>query len=114
MFDAYHFRERMFTKDEIEALLSRDVERVLEQFATEQSVVVGDRVYSPFWLYINTPEDIKAAGITAEMIEEKLPLYAEFNFTEEATLAFEEKLSEFVGREVVLMNERAVVGEVGE
>jgi sulfur carrier protein ThiS len=42
------------------------------------------------------------------MIEEKLHLYAEFSFAAEATLAFEAKLSGFLGRDVVLAEERAM------
>jgi hypothetical protein len=36
------------------------------------------------------------------MVEEKLELYAEFDFTDEADEAFSEKLSEFLDEEVSL------------
>jgi len=36
------------------------------------------------------------------MVKEKLPLYSEFNFTDEAEKSFEKKLSEFTGSKVSL------------
>ena len=42
----------------------------------------------------------------AEMIDKVLDLYAELPFTEEAEIAFEEKLSEFVGEEVSFSERR--------
>ena len=54
------------------------------------------------WVYAKTPEDYKDVGITPKMIEEKLPIYAAFGFTDEAREAFEAKLSEFLGWEVSL------------
>jgi len=103
-----YFMSMKFTDDEIEAFLSRDVEIVMNQFATEHAIIINDKFFTPFWIYINTSEAYAEAGITLEMIQEKLPLYAEFSFTAEATLAFEKKLSEFLGRDVVLANERVL------
>ncbi|MDR0326112.1 MAG: hypothetical protein LBI19_08485 [Oscillospiraceae bacterium] len=101
------FRDRKFTDAEIEALLSRDAATVLEHFATEKAVVIGDKVYSPVWLYLHTPEDYEKAGITIEMLEEKLNLYGDFNLTAEAAKAFEAKLSEFTGQSVTLEQRQA-------
>ena len=97
-----YYMSRKFTDAEIAALLSRDMETVLAQFATEHAIVIGEEVFSPFWLYVNPLENFTEVGLTPEMVEEKLELYAEFHFTEEAEAAFEEKLSEFLGREVRL------------
>jgi hypothetical protein len=99
---ADHYRDYKFNEAEIEALLSRDPATVLRHFATEQSIVIDDRVYPPAWLYLHTPEDYERVGITPEMVAEKLELYAAFNFSYEARAAFEEKLSEFIGETVEL------------
>lgn len=91
-----------FTEEDIAVLLARDSRIVATHFATEYAIVINDRVYSPSWLYYHTSEAYRAAGITPEMLTEKLPLYAEFNFTAEAVEAFEAKLSEFMGSDVSL------------
>jgi hypothetical protein len=96
------FEDIIFSESDIEALLSRDEEIITAHFSESTAIVIGDRAFSPVWLYLHTPEDYAAVGITAEMLEERLELYSEFNFTLEATLAFEEKLSEFMGVDVVL------------
>ena len=99
----------IFNDDEISALLSRDAERVNAVFANEHAIVIGDKAIPPAWLYLHTPEDYARVGITPEMVAEKLPLYAEFYFTDEADAAFSEKLSEFVGREVSLKQIRSQI-----
>jgi hypothetical protein len=100
--NAEYFRGRKFTDTEIEALLSRDAATVLEHFANDYAIVIEDRAYTPFWLYFHTPEDYEKAGITAEMLEQKLDLFGDFNLTAEAARAFEAKLSEFIGESVSL------------
>jgi hypothetical protein len=102
------YASTIFFDDDIEVILSRDEAAILAHFATEYVIVIKDRVYSPAWIYWHDIEAYKTAGITSEMIQERLHLYAEFPFTDEATLAFELKLSEFLGREVVLINERVM------
>jgi hypothetical protein len=89
-----------FTDEEINAIVSLDEVRILEHFVSDYSIFHDGRVFSPAWLYWHTPDDYERAGITSEMIEEKLDLYAEFNFTAEAAEAFELKLSEFIGNDV--------------
>jgi hypothetical protein len=98
-------RTAVFSDEGIAALLTRDEAIITAQFATEHAIVIGDRAYSPYWIYLHTPADYQAAGITPEMLAEKLPLYAEFGFTDEAREAFENKLTEFVGVEVSLARE---------
>ncbi|MDR2569839.1 MAG: hypothetical protein LBD23_06025 [Oscillospiraceae bacterium] len=95
-----------FSDEEIEIFTSLDEARILEYFISEFSIFHDGRGFTPSWIYHHTLEDYEAVGLTAEMIEEKLHLYAEFSFTEEATLAFEAKLSEFLGRDVILANEQ--------
>jgi len=108
LFNDDYYRRNIFTDDEINALLSRDEATILKAFASDYSIVVNERLFSAAWVYTRSIEDIKAAGITSAMLEEKVPLYAEFSFTDEATLAFEAKLSEFLGRDVVLASERVL------
>jgi hypothetical protein len=107
-FNDDYYRRDIFTDDEINALLSRNEATILKAFASDYSIVVNERIFSAAWVYTRSIEEIKAAGITSTMLEEKLHLYAEFSFTEEATLAFEAKLSEFLGRDIVLINERVL------
>jgi hypothetical protein len=97
----------IFTDEDIEALISRCEATVTAQFAEETAIVIEDRAFSPAWLYLHTSEAYEEVGITPEMVEEKLELYAEFNFTDEADEAFSEKLSEFLGEEVSLKKIRS-------
>jgi hypothetical protein len=91
-----------FTEEDIEIILTLDEAKVLERFATEYVIVHNGRGFSPSWIYWHSIEDYRAVGITPEMIAEKLPLYAELGFTDEARTAYEMKLSAFMGRDVVL------------
>jgi hypothetical protein len=91
-----------FTDEEIDIILSLDEARILEHFISDYAIFHEGRGFTPAWIYWHSAEDYKTVGITAEMLEEKLDLYSEFSFTLEATLAFEEKLSEFMGVDVVL------------
>jgi len=91
--------EYKFTDAEMAAILSRDAVKVLEQFASEYAIVVGDKAYALVWLYYRSTEDYKKAGITPEMVSQKLEsgLLSVFDFTDAATTAFENKLSSFIG-----------------
>jgi len=91
-----------YTNEEINIICSLDEARIAEYFVSDYSIVIGDMIYPPAWVYFNSFGDYEAAGITPEMIEEKLDLYAEFSFTAEAAEAFEAKLSEFMETDVVL------------
>jgi hypothetical protein len=101
--DDYH-KQDIFSSADLEALLSRDEKIITAKFATKQAIVIGDRAYSPIWLYSHSSDDYKAAGITQGMIEDKLELYGEFNFTAEAAEAFGKKLSAFTGTDISLDN----------
>ena len=92
----------MMTSEQVDILFSGSEEAVTNEFASEYSVVVGENAYCPNWLYINTIDDYTAAGINAEAVKKKAPLYSDFAFSEEARKAFSEKLSEFIGEEVVI------------
>lgn len=92
----------MMTSEQVDILFSGSEEAVTNEFASEYSVVVGENAYCPNWLYINTIDDYTAAGINAEAVKKKAPLYSDFAFSEEARKAFSEKLSEFIGEDVVI------------
>jgi hypothetical protein len=94
--------DKIFTDFDIATLLTRDEAIITAQFAEETAIVLGDRAFSPAWVYLHTPADYARAGITPAMIQEKLPMWQEFGFTDEARAAFEGKLTEFVGVEVSL------------
>jgi len=95
--------DRIFTEEDIAAILTRDPAIITAQFAQETAtIVINDMAFSPAWLYLHTPEDYEEVGITPEMIKENLDLYSEFHLTDEADEAFSEKLSEFIGEEVSL------------
>ncbi|MCL2637261.1 MAG: hypothetical protein FWD48_02720 [Oscillospiraceae bacterium] len=102
------FGYRVFTDEDIAALLTRCEETVTAQFATEATIVIGNRAFSPSWINLHTLEEIQAVGITPQMIEEKLPIWSDLVISAEIETSFDEKLSEFLGRDVVLINERAV------
>lgn len=92
----------MMTSEQVDILFSGSEEAVTSGFASKYSVVVGEKAYCPNWLYISTIDDYKTAGIDAEAVKAKAPLYSDFAFSEEARKAFSEKLSEFIGEEVVI------------
>lgn len=92
----------MMTSEQVDILFSGSEEAVTSGFASDYSVVVGENAYCPNWLYISTIDDYKAAGIDSEAVKAKAPLYSDFAFSEEARKAFSEKLSEFIGEEVVI------------
>ncbi|MCL2697647.1 MAG: hypothetical protein FWE74_06165 [Oscillospiraceae bacterium] len=94
--------EHSITNEDLNIIFTYDDIKVNEYFASEYSIIHADKIYSPAWIYWHDTEAYEAAGITPEMIEEKLDLYAEFSFTAEAAEAFEAKLSEFMETDVVL------------
>jgi hypothetical protein len=97
--------EYFYTEEDKAVLLTQDEATILAHFANSYAVVIRDKVYTPEWIYTQTIEGYRAAGITPAMIQEKLPLWQEFGFTDEARAAFEGKLTEFVGVEVSLARE---------
>jgi len=88
--------------EEIEIICSLDETRIMEYFVSDESIFIEGKLYPPLWLYLHDSEDYEKVGITTDMISEKLELYSEFNFTAEATEAFENKLSAFMGEEITL------------
>lgn len=89
------------TKEDLEVLFSHDEAAVAKQFASEYSIVTDDCIYSPAWIYYHTVSDWNNAGITKEMIREKLAAYSRLSLSDEAMLALEEKLDTFLGEKNV-------------
>ncbi len=65
-------------------------------FKSPYSIVVGEYIFSPRWLYYHTEADYTKAGITATQVEIMLPLYEKLGLTEEAWDAFIAKLNSFI------------------
>ena len=85
------------TREEFDTIFSGDVKAITEKFASAYSIVIGENTYCPYWIYSHTAESYRKAGITADMLIEKLPLYASFNYADEAWEAFSKKLSDYTG-----------------
>ena len=90
------------TYEHLDIIFSGNVELITKTFASEYSIVIGDRIYTPEWLYTHSIEEYKAAGITAEDILSRVKLYSSIFFTDEARQAFSEKLSAYTGETVVI------------
>ncbi len=91
-----------FSDEELEAIESEDKSIIVNCFASDYSIVVGDNVYPPNWIYHHTADDYAECGITPEVLREYTDKYSGINFTPDALTAFENKLSEFTGAEVSL------------
>jgi hypothetical protein len=98
------YKSIVFSPEDISVLLSRCEATVLAHFASPYAIVIGDRIYSPAWVYRNTTEGYRVAGITQKMIQEKLPTWREFGMSGETATAFEKKLTEFTGQNVKLQS----------
>lgn len=84
------------TDDELDTLLEGDIEKVTMTFATEYSIVSGENVYSPYWVYVHEVEDYETAGLTPEELENKISYYASFKYSDSAREFFEQKLNDFI------------------
>ena len=98
--DFYVTKMMILTDPALNEMLAHDEAALLKRFARAETIVIGDRGYTPEWLYYHTISDWTAAGITAENVEGKLELYAELSLVDEAKNAFAKKLSEFLGHDV--------------
>ena len=93
------------THDELDLILSGDIKAITTEFASDYSIVSGENIYAPSWVYFHSADDYNSAGVTAADLAEKAELYAEMGFTNSAKVAFEAKLSEFLGNPIVLSEE---------
>ena len=69
---------------------------------SEYSIVVGECIYCPNWIYTHSAEEYNNVGITVEDIAAKSDLYADFGFTDEARTAFSNKLTNYTGMAINL------------
>ena len=83
---------KAFTDEEIDLLLGDDEEAVMKHFASENTIVIGNKAYSPGWMYYHTIKDYEAEGITPEMAAAVLPYYYNALFVQEAADAFSQKM----------------------
>lgn len=93
-----------YTAEDFEAMKSEDKTTITNHFASEFSIIVDDKIYSPNWVYYHTSDDYEKCGITADAIKEHIDKYAQINFDSEAAIVFENKLSDFTGASVSLQN----------
>lgn len=96
------------TQDELNLILSGDIEAITKAFASEYSVVHGKKIYAPNWVYYHSADDYSLAGITPNDILQKTVHYAELGFTNSARVAFEAKLSEFSESLIILSEENII------
>jgi|GEM_PF-5855573 len=89
----------IYTEEDISVIKNADEIEVARHFASDYSIVVGENVFSPRWLYYHTTEDYKAVGITPAMINAKLEKYRELGLTDEAWNAFRDKLLRYTDSE---------------
>ena len=91
-----NFKDMIYTDEELAALRSEDRNKIAETFASEYCIVIGEKVFSPKWLYYHTGDDYTKAGITAAQVEIMMPLYEKLGLTDEAWAAFSAKLNRFI------------------
>lgn len=94
--------EGKLTADEITLLLNGTDEEILATFASPYTIVIGDKFYTPEWIYESSAEDITAAGITAEQLTVMYPYYRKLPLTDDAAAAFSQKLLSYTGTDPVL------------
>ena len=83
-------------------IISDNAEYTSNYFGNEYSIVAGNKIYSPNWLYLHTVEDWIEADIIGSGLSEIAEKYCEFPFEEDARIAFEEKLEQALGYHVSL------------
>lgn len=98
----------ILSEQDMQILLEHDEAKIGEHFATDCAIVVGDCIYPPEWIYEHSASDYIAAGITPEMLEEKLDEYADLGLSKSAEERLYEKLSEYVGHEINTADEPCI------
>jgi hypothetical protein len=85
------------SEDELNLILHGSEAEVIAGFASEYSIIVGDKIYSPHWIYTHTPAAYKQAGITPDNLRQKAAVYEDISFTPEARTALNEKINGYTG-----------------
>lgn len=84
------------TEEQLETILSGDVEAITKMFASEYAIVKDDKAYSPHWLYTHYIADYEAAGITPSDISAKYELYKKLGLSDEAWEWFGGRLTRYI------------------
>ena len=85
-----------FTDEDINILLSDDIEAIAEHFSSDTAIRKGANLYSMNWIYTHSIADYERVGITVEDIKLVMPLFDECGLQPEARLAIETKMNDFV------------------
>ncbi len=93
-------QELMSDSELIELIYSGDESAIISKYVNEFTIVIGERFYSPYWLYVHSIEDYKKAGITPDMLIDSKGIRYTFGLEAHAAKVFEDKLSKFVGHEI--------------
>ncbi|MBP3856386.1 MAG: hypothetical protein IK990_12335 [Ruminiclostridium sp.] len=78
-------------------------------FKSEYSIVSGEYVLSPRWMYYHTIEDYEKVNVFATQIRIMLPKYKELGFTDEAWEAFSTKLEDYIETHKVATEEKRYI-----
>ena len=90
----------ILSEQDMQVILTHDEAKIAEYFATDCAIVIGDCIYPPEWIYEHSAEDYADAGITPEMLEEKLDEYADLGLSESAAERLYGKLGDYIGHEI--------------
>ena len=89
----YYLDNNLISYEQLNLIYSGDKELITKTFASKYSIVIGESIYCPNWIYTHSIDDYSDAGITTDKIDMMASIYSDFTFTEEARKAFEGKLS---------------------
>lgn len=98
----------ILSEQDMQILLTHDEAKIAEHFATDCAIVIGDCIYPPEWIYEHSASDYIDAGITPEILEEKLDEYADLGLSKSAEERLYEKLSGYVGHEINTADEPCI------
>ena len=88
---------KAFTEEEIDLLLGDDQAAAMAHFASESTIVMGEKGYSEKWMYDHPLWAWRMAGITPDMVAAVQENYYNPLFTQEAADAFSRKLYLYTG-----------------
>lgn len=88
------------TQEQFDIIFSGDIELITKTFASEYSIVIGENIYSPEWVYTHSKSDYAAVGLSMDEIIQKAPMYASLNLSGAARNALSDKLSSYTGVEI--------------
>jgi hypothetical protein len=88
---------QILSGDDIDVIVGGSEADINKRFASEYSIVAGGKIYPPHWVYENSPESYKEAGITPAELKEKLELYKNLGMSETALAALTKKIEAYEG-----------------